>query len=616
MALARPLLPLPLDPPAATAAAGGSRGKSPRRMTPSSLILPCLLAGIMCMCFRAIGGCTPAVSQVRVTVRSGVPPTAEEPEAVGVAGAAQRQMAQAGAEQQQQQQPQPAGSGRQYAFLLALSNHKTGTFQLDCLTRAIAQATQQPVIWRPEEIFTEEVGAHLVWQRQARSGRPVMVSAGHAPNQLCYRRGRRPYSVGPSCPNYRLPCAPDGTPMLSLNGCFLNLPGTHLGAPGMAHFYRNPLDIVTSALWYHTQDPIPHIETWLRYPAGSTLDAMVSHGVPREELQALGLSSQELRSLSFAALLRSLPEEKAVQLQFWNSVPELYTMARQYRILKQLPGAVQIRFEDAQRDLLGAIAPLLAEFFPNDTQAISENVRRFKCDPASWSAEEVARSNHVTAAKHPPGSKERLQRVLWEQPRIWRHLCALAQALEYELPLPCPPAGGEAAVIAPGSGAGVGQQVQMQQRSGQQQQQGERAQQQRIMDFMQRKAQLGEQRQQPQAEQHALAEQQAQRQQALAEQQALMEQQQQQDQSPLAQQAEQQDQGPLAQQAAQQAQAQPMQEQPAQHVVQDQPAQEHPVQQAEPQAQEQAQEQTAQQLAGGVEQQQAQQNASAQLTTV
>ena len=136
-----------------------------------------------------------------------------------------------------------------------------GTFQLDCLTRAIAQATQQPVIWRvsagarrmphthvpspgsvrqrscravgrpplpaprwlrhaalahgiplyvccaclqPEEIFTEEVGAHLVWQRQARSGRPVMVSAGHAPNQLCYRLGRRPYSVGPSCPNYRV----------------------------------------------------------------------------------------------------------------------------------------------------------------------------------------------------------------------------------------------------------------------------------------------------------------------------------------------------------------------------------------------------------------------------
>lgn len=54
---------------------------------------------------------------------------------------------------------------------------------------------------------------------------------------------------------------------------------------------------------------------------------MVSHGVPREELQALGLSSQELRSLSFAALLRSLPEEKAVQLQFWNSVPGVWTMA-------------------------------------------------------------------------------------------------------------------------------------------------------------------------------------------------------------------------------------------------------------------------------------------------
>ncbi len=40
-------------------------------------------------------------------------------------------------------------------------------------------------------------------------------------------------------------------------------------------------------------------------------------------------------------------------------------MARQYRILKQLPGAFQIRFEDAQRDLVGSLTPLLQEFFPN-----------------------------------------------------------------------------------------------------------------------------------------------------------------------------------------------------------------------------------------------------------
>ncbi|KAL4425549.1 hypothetical protein ABPG75_009565 [Micractinium tetrahymenae] len=460
MALARPLLPLPLDP--AAAGSGGGRAKSPRHLTPSSLILPCLLAGMMCMCLRAISGCTPAVSQVRVTVRNGVPPTLEDPAALASGGIAQRQMAQAAAaEQQQQQQQQPVDSGRQYAFVLGLSIHRTGTFQLDCLTRAIAHATQQPVIWRPEEIFTEEVGAHLVWQRQVQRGRPFMLSGGHAPNQLCYRRGRPPYSVGPSCPNYKLPCAPDGTPVLSLNGCFLNLPGMHLGAPGFAHFYRNPLDIVISAFWYHTQDTIPHIETWLRYPAGSTLDAMVSHGVPREELEALGLGRPEVRSLSFAALLRSLPEERAVQLQFWNSVPELYTMARQYRILKHLPGAFQVRFEDAQHDLVGSISPMLQEFFPNHTQAITENVHKFECDPSSWSPEELSRSNHVTATKHPPGSKERLQRVLWEQPRVWRHLCTLANALDYELPLPCPPAGGAAAgTVLPGSGAGIGQQEQ------------------------------------------------------------------------------------------------------------------------------------------------------------
>lgn len=185
----------------------------------------------------------------------------------------------------------------------------------------------------------------------------------------------------------------------------------------------------------------PHIMQPLAQ-AGSTLDAIVSHGVPREELLALGLNSEELQGVSFAALLRGLPEDRAVQLQFWTSAPgaaggrrgaccsaarrgsrrpgpswamhrrtgplllaetrprwplflaacarrvpspalpwrgqastrlprppcraaELYTMARQYRILKQLPGAFQIRFEDAQRDLVGSITPLLQEFFPN-----------------------------------------------------------------------------------------------------------------------------------------------------------------------------------------------------------------------------------------------------------
>lgn len=48
---------------------------------------------------------------------------------------------------------------------------------------------------------------------------------------------------------------------------------------------------------------------------------MVSHGVPREELQELGLGRTELRNQSFAALLRTLPEDQAVQLQFWNSAP-------------------------------------------------------------------------------------------------------------------------------------------------------------------------------------------------------------------------------------------------------------------------------------------------------
>ena len=40
-------------------------------------------------------------------------------------------------------------------------------------------------------------------------------------------------------------------------------------------------------------------------------------------------------------------------------------MARQYQLLKQVPGSVQVRFEDARRNLTAALQPLLSEFYPH-----------------------------------------------------------------------------------------------------------------------------------------------------------------------------------------------------------------------------------------------------------
>ena len=51
------------------------------------------------------------------------------------------------------------------------------------------------------------------------------------------------------------------------------------------------------------------------------LTVMVAKGVPAEALNALGVTSEVHQKLSFTDLLRHLPDEEAVQLQFWQSVP-------------------------------------------------------------------------------------------------------------------------------------------------------------------------------------------------------------------------------------------------------------------------------------------------------
>lgn len=44
-----------------------------------------------------------------------------------------------------------------------------------------------------------------------------------------------------------------------------------------------------------------------------------------------------------AQLLRSLPPEQGVQLEFWRTVPMMYGMAQQYAMLEEHPAALQVR---------------------------------------------------------------------------------------------------------------------------------------------------------------------------------------------------------------------------------------------------------------------------------
>lgn len=216
---------------------------------------------------------------------------------------------------------------------------------------------------------------------QAASSQPGGYAGRGARSSLCF-------SWPPSSPllllspTPQVPCNSCGMPILSLDGCLLALPTTPHGKPGAIHMYRSPWDVITSAYWFHTQDPVPEEEAWLNEPVrrgwcgargearrgrcrGASVEAMVpalpctllqrpgrcwcpachasysssapagcippppqmstvvdwitAMGVPLSELEALG--AVDAGDTPFVEVLRGMAEEEAVQLQFWQMAP-------------------------------------------------------------------------------------------------------------------------------------------------------------------------------------------------------------------------------------------------------------------------------------------------------
>ncbi|KAI7844112.1 hypothetical protein COHA_002251 [Chlorella ohadii] len=256
-------------------------------------------------------------------------------------------------------------------------------------------------------------------------GNPAVLMSVLPLNQECF--GRAASSRAPfRCPRPDVPCNPDGTPQLGLDGCFMHLPAIDSGALGMVHFVRNPWDVVVSAYWYHLQTPAP--ETWIDKPLSTRLGMMREAGVPAEQLQALGIG-EEQAAVSYGDSLRALPEEAGVQLEFWRSAEGLYAMARQFRLLRHQPWALQLPYEGAQAAFNDTVEQIAGLFWPQHAGRIRAAAQQ--CDPTTWSSVQITTNNHVTAAKHSAADRQRLQGVLAGQPDIRRHLCMLAEALGY-----------------------------------------------------------------------------------------------------------------------------------------------------------------------------------------
>ena len=75
---------------------------------------------------------------------------------------------------------------------------------------------------------------------------------------------------------------------------------------------------------------------------------------------------------------------------------------------------------------------------PQHVSSIPKHVGKLRCDATTWTKERKERDSHITTGKHSARCIQRLQRALWTEPLIKRHLCELAAALEYDSPVPCP----------------------------------------------------------------------------------------------------------------------------------------------------------------------------------
>ncbi|PRW56512.1 Sulfotransferase domain [Chlorella sorokiniana] len=313
-----------------------------------------------------------------------------------------------------------------FSFVIMSSSHKTGTVQLLCLARVVRDVAGVALSTHTGNATSAHVAAAIA-AADPQPGNPAMLMSVLPLNQECF--GRADGGSGPPfrCPRPDVPCNPDGTPRLSTDGCYMHLPATDSGALGLVHFVRNPWDVVVSAYWYHLQTPAP--ETWIDKPLSTRLGMMREAGVPPEQLAALG-TGEEQAAMSYGDTLRALPDEAGVQLEFWRSAEGLYAMARQYRLLRHQPAALQLPYEGAQAAFNDTVRRIAGQFWPQQHAGRILGAAQ-QCDPTTWSAAQLTTNNHVTAAKHSAADRQRLQGVLAAQPEIRRHLCVLAAALGY-----------------------------------------------------------------------------------------------------------------------------------------------------------------------------------------
>ena len=332
-----------------------------------------------------------------------------------------------------------------YDFIVGSTHHKTGTFQLHCLFKH-ASKTAGLAMANDEKCFKDNTAGatSMLACMQSKTNnttvtaapRPILFKTYHGIRQLCQLPDTGA-TVEP-CLSFMLykACTKEQVEAMKIPSekCTADVPPVQI-RKGYFNIIRNPIDTVLSAFSFHTSRP--KTEPWLykQRPVKYLREQVMWAGAERRLLRQLGLGRKhEYRMATYVDMLTQLPVELGVLLEFYHSLPEIYSIARQYEIVGREQGAVNARFEEL-RDQFNTTVRAAAQHLKlaSQPEELVEAAVAGGCDPGTWSEAQRAASQHVTDGKQQEMKDAAAAALMGYAPA--RHiLCSFCDRLEYDEP--------------------------------------------------------------------------------------------------------------------------------------------------------------------------------------
>ena len=359
-----------------------------------------------------------------------------------------------------------------FDLIAGLVHHKTGTYQMDCIQKTLAKKGKfhrSSVNWPCTlDIKLTETAIETCLDTVPEAYRPGMFKANHGLEQVCLDNIHPCQTL--VMQQSSVACTKNSLKEVAIESSKCTYPINTLSSHinfAVLHQIRNPIDVVISAYLFHRT--LPSSEPWIvrdhwRRPKFKFALELYWQGASQEDLAHYGFegidtaiaddappdatftdlidsyqnSTAANEKVNYGDIISRLPLEHGILMEFWHSLPEVWSMARQYQLLEeqQKTVALQIRFEDLKlkfnETILNVLDQLnLQRMRPGLGKKVLLNaIVQGGCDPNAWSEEQRKRSSHITAGKG-GDDKKKAEEILMAYPPAKEHLCKIAGILGY-----------------------------------------------------------------------------------------------------------------------------------------------------------------------------------------